>query len=102
MAAATLVRTRDSLALAVDEIGAGAPLVFAHGLSSNRQQTLEELLPLASGLRIVAFDQRRHGESSPVTDPDLYDPERMADDIGTVMDALPNFRAFAVAEPTHA
>lgn len=36
----------------------------------------------------MGFDQRGHGESTPVTDPARYDPERMTDDIAAVMDAL--------------
>lgn len=89
MASESVVRvaTGDSITLAVESSGAGTPLVFAHGLSSNRQHTLRSLAPLLDRFRLVAFDQRGHGNSTPVTDPALYDPERMADDIGAVMDA---------------
>ncbi|MCK4514222.1 MAG: alpha/beta hydrolase [Spirochaetaceae bacterium] len=83
----------DGLELAVEVFGAGPPLVFAHGLTGNRSNTRDQLAPLADHYRIVAFDQRGHGDSTPITDPALYDAERMANDIAAVMDALDIERA---------
>lgn len=78
----------DGLVLAVEGIGQGSPLVFAHGLTATRRNTLEQLAPLSPHYRIIAFDQRGHGASTPLTDPARYDPQRMAQDMGAVMDGL--------------
>ncbi|MGE5603422.1 MAG: alpha/beta fold hydrolase [Nitrososphaerales archaeon] len=78
----------DGLELAVETFGEGPWLVFAHGLTGNRHVTGRQFAPLADRYRIVIYDQRGHGDSTPVTDPALYDQERMAGDMAAVMDAL--------------
>lgn len=78
----------DGLELAVETSGAGPWLVFAHGLTGNRHGTRRQFAPLAERFRIVIYDQRGHCDSTPVADPALYDLERMAGDMETVMDAL--------------
>ena len=83
----------DGLELAVETFGAGPPLVFAHGLTGNRSNTCDQLTPLADRYQIIAFDQRGHGDSTPITNPALYDAERMANDIEVIMDALDIERA---------
>lgn len=88
----------DGLELAVETFGAGPPLVFAHGLTGTRGNSRDQLTPLADHYRIVIFDQRGHGDSTPVTDPALYDAERMAADIAAVMDALDIERAIVGGE----
>lgn len=79
--------------LVVESFGAGPPLVFAHGLSGNRRSTKRQLTPLAPRYRVVVFDQRGHGDSTPVTDPAGYDLNDMAEDMSKVMDALEIDRA---------
>ena len=88
----------DGLQLVVETVGRGAPLVFAHGLTGNRQVVLAELVPLTERYRIVTFDQRGHGDSTAVSDPALYTPARMAGDVGAVMDALGIQRAIVGGE----
>jgi pimeloyl-ACP methyl ester carboxylesterase len=78
----------DGLELAVETFGDGPALVFAHGLTGARSNTRDQFTPLADHYRVVTFDQRGHGDSTPVTDPALYDAERMAGDMAAVMDAL--------------
>lgn len=78
----------DGLELAVETFGDGPWLVFAHGLTGNRHGTRRQFAPLADRYRIVIYDQRGHCDSTPVTDPALYDLERMAGDMAAVMDAL--------------
>ena len=78
----------DGLDLVVEWIGSGPTILFGHGLSGNRGATLEQLESLSTTHRVVAFDQRGHGESSPVVDPDLYEPRRMAEDMGAILDAI--------------
>jgi pimeloyl-ACP methyl ester carboxylesterase len=78
----------DGLEIVAETFGAGPPLVFAHGLSGNRHGVRRQLAALADRYRIVIFDQRGHGDSSPITDPARYTPEAMAEDMAAVMDAL--------------
>ena len=78
----------DGLTLVAETTGEGPPLVFSHGLTNNRLQGHLLLQPLIGAYQLVVFDQRGHGESTPVTDPACYDPEHMTNDIVAVMDAL--------------
>jgi pimeloyl-ACP methyl ester carboxylesterase len=84
--------------LIVESFGAGPTLIFAHGLTGNRQSTKRQFLSLAPQYRIVTYDQRGHGDSTPVTDPAGYDPAVMAADMGAVMDALGIARAIVGGE----
>ena len=88
----------DGLKIAAETFGAGAPLVFAHGLTGNRQAIRRQFESLADRYRIVIFDQRGHCDSSPVIDPALYDPSRMADDMRAVLDHLKIDRAIIGGE----
>ena len=84
----TLTVHSDGLEIAVEMIGSGPTILFGHGLSGNRKNTLEQFKPLYETHRIVAFDQRGHAESSPVTNAALFEPRRMSQDMGAVLDAL--------------
>lgn len=88
----------DGLEIVAESVGRGRPIIFAHGLTSNRTRSLRQLEPLRSDFRIVVFDQRGHADSSAVTDPALYTVERMAGDIGAVMDAAGIRRAIVGGE----
>lgn len=78
----------DGLTLKSEERGSGPPLVFAHGLTGNRGGVFEQLEGLTDRYRIIAYDHRGHGDSTPVRNPKLYDPHLMAEDMAAVMDAL--------------
>lgn len=78
----------DGLEIVAETFGSGPPIVFAHGLTGNRHVTRKQFTPLANSYTIVTFDQRGHCDSTPVTDPALYDAGRMAADMAAVMDAL--------------
>ena len=88
----------DGLTIAVETFGSGPPIVYAHGLTGNRLVTQRQFATLADRYTIVSFDQRGHCDSTPVTDPALYDPERMAGDMAAVMDALGIERAIVGGE----
>jgi pimeloyl-ACP methyl ester carboxylesterase len=88
----------DGLELTVETFGDGPPLVFAHGLTGNRQGSRAQFAALAERYRVVIYDQRGHGDSTPITDPAGYDVERMADDMAAVMDALDIGRAIVGGE----
>jgi pimeloyl-ACP methyl ester carboxylesterase len=78
----------DGLRLAVEEFGSGPPLLYGHGLTGSRNQTAHQLAPLASTHRVIVYDQRGHGDSTPVTDPAAYGVEGMAGDVAAILDAL--------------
>lgn len=88
MAEESLKVSSDGLELQVEAFGEGRPFLFAHSLGGCRHQVRRMLEPLAREFRIITFDQRGHCGSTPVTDPALYDPQRMAADVGAVLDAL--------------
>ncbi len=88
----------DSIELAAETFGEGPWLVFAHGLTGNRHSSRRQLAPLADRYRIAIYDQRGHGESTPVTDEALYDLDRMAGDMLAVMAALEIDRAIVGGE----
>lgn len=88
----------DDIRIAVDSFGHGPPLIFAHGLTGHRRLTRLELEPLAARWRVILFDQRGHGASTPVTDAALYEPARMAADMRAVLDALAIERAIVGGE----
>jgi 3-oxoadipate enol-lactonase len=88
----------DDLSLAAETAGAGRPLVFSHGLTDNRQQGRRLLAPLLHAFRLVTFDQRGHGDSTPVTDPARYDASEMTGDLAAVLDALQVPRAVIAGE----
>jgi pimeloyl-ACP methyl ester carboxylesterase len=78
----------DGLHLVVQTHGRGPEVVFAHGLTAHRGVTWRQLRPLARSHRAVGFDQRGHGDSTPVRDARLFALERMAADIGRIQDSL--------------
>lgn len=88
----------DGLELTVEAFGDGPPLVFAHGLTGNRDGSRAQFAPLAERYHIVIYDQRGHGDSTPITDPAGYAVERMAEDMAAVLDALNIRRAIVGGE----
>jgi pimeloyl-ACP methyl ester carboxylesterase len=75
--------------LSGEQSGTGIPIVLLHGLTATRRyvvmgsRTLER-----SGHRVVAYDARGHGHSSPATAPGAYTYELLADDLRAVLDDL--------------
>ena len=88
----------DGLRIAAETFGAGEPLIFAHGLTGNRHATRRQFERLADCYRVVIFDQCGHYDSTPVTDPALYEPSRMAEDMRAVLDHLKIERAIIGGE----
>jgi pimeloyl-ACP methyl ester carboxylesterase len=85
------VRTPDGVLLAGEQAGAaGAPaIVLLHGLTATRRYVVmgSRLLERA-GYRVIAYDSRGHGHSSPAPDPEAYGYEWLARDLAAVLDAL--------------
>jgi pimeloyl-ACP methyl ester carboxylesterase len=77
--------------------GEGEPIVLVHGFASTKNVNwvypswVSELKK--SGRRVIAFDNRGHGESSKLYDPHQYELDTMASDITALMDHLDLDRA---------
>jgi pimeloyl-ACP methyl ester carboxylesterase len=84
--------------LACEDQGAGLPLVLAHGLTATRRYVVHgsHLLERA-GYRVVSYDARGHGESSPAPDPRAYGYGEMVADLSQVLDELQVGRAVLIS-----
>jgi pimeloyl-ACP methyl ester carboxylesterase len=72
--------------------GEGAPVVLVHGFASNKEVNwaytgwVTELA--GAGKRVIALDNRGHGESTKLYDPDAYHSATMAEDVRALLDHL--------------
>jgi len=88
------VSARDGTRLAGEGAGEGVPIVLLHGLTATRRYVVMGSRMLErSGHRVVAYDARGHGHSSPAPAPDAYSYELLADDLLRVLDELEIDRA---------
>jgi pimeloyl-ACP methyl ester carboxylesterase len=84
----------DGVRLSVSDHGSGPAIVLLHGLTATRRyvvmgsRTLER-----SGHRVVAYDARGHGRSSPAPSPSAYGYDDLAGDLEAVLDGLEIDRA---------
>jgi len=71
-----------------DGDGRAAPIVLLHGLTATRRYVVMGSTALQrAGRRVIAYDARGHGRSSPASDPGDYGYERLALDLAAVLDA---------------
>jgi pimeloyl-ACP methyl ester carboxylesterase len=76
------------VALAGEEAGEGVPVVLLHGLTATRRYVVMGSKALErSGHRVIAYDARGHGDSSPAPSPDGYGYGELAADLRAVLDA---------------
>ena len=72
--------------------GPGDPILLIHGFASNRvvnwANTLWIKTLLHAGFRVIAFDNRGHGESEKLYDPAAYESSIMAEDARRLLDHL--------------
>jgi 3-oxoadipate enol-lactonase len=74
--------------LSVSQAGEGTPVVLLHGLTATRRYVVMGSRSLErSGHRVVAYDARGHGASSPAPSASAYGYELLADDLAAVLDA---------------
>jgi len=74
--------------LAADESGDGPPVLLLHGLTATRRYVVMGSKVLErSGHRVIKYDARAHGHSSPAPSPDAYTYDLLADDAIAVLDA---------------
>jgi pimeloyl-ACP methyl ester carboxylesterase len=75
--------------LAASDDGDGIPVVLLHGLTATRRYVVMGSKSLErSGHRVVAYDARGHGASSPAPRPDAYTYDALAADLEAVLDEL--------------
>jgi pimeloyl-ACP methyl ester carboxylesterase len=85
------------LTLSGETVGDGTPLVLLHGLTATRRNVVQGSRHLLKrGRRLIAYDSRGHGESSPAPDPDAYEYADLAADLTAVADGV-GLDRFAVA-----
>ncbi len=94
------IDTDDGVTLAAEQAGekssssSSSPIVLLHGLTATRRYVvMGSRLLERSGLRVVSYDARGHGRSTPAPDPCAYGYERLASDLLTVLDTLDIERA---------
>lgn len=85
------IATPDGVQLAVDDAGAGAgpAIVLLHGLTATRRHVVMGSRALErGGRRVIAYDARGHGQSSPAASPAAYRYDELAADLAAVLDVL--------------
>lgn len=86
----------DGVQIAYDDIspagGADRAIVLIHGFASNRNEGWKRTGWYAAferrRTRVIALDQRGHGESAKLYEPQAYERERLAADVLNLMDEL--------------
>jgi pimeloyl-ACP methyl ester carboxylesterase len=77
---------RGSIILTGEETGEGAPIVLLHGLSATRRNVVQGSRHLARrGYRLIAYDARGHGASSPAPDSAGYEYADLVADLEAVL-----------------
>jgi pimeloyl-ACP methyl ester carboxylesterase len=77
---------RDGVVLRGEQTGDGPPVVLLHGLSATRRNVVQGSRHLIKrGYRLIAYDARGHGLSSPAPS---YEYEELVDDLEAVLDHL--------------
>jgi pimeloyl-ACP methyl ester carboxylesterase len=84
----------DGASLAAEEAGEGIPVVLLHGLTATRRYVVMGSRSLErSGHRVVTYDARGHGSSSPAAIPAAYTYPDLVADLAAVLDTLEIDRA---------
>ena len=82
----------DSVEIAFDDAGQGEPILLIHGFASNGRVNWVDpgwvKTLLAVGFRVITIDNRGHGESEKLYNPDLYSAPEMAEDARRLLDHL--------------
>ena len=85
---AEIVVQGPGVTLAGDETGEGIPVVLLHGLTATRRYVVMGSRALErSGHRVIAYDARGHGRSSPAPVPETYTYDNLGRDLEAVLDA---------------
>lgn len=85
---------RDGVDLAVSDAGEGSAVVLLHGLTATRRYVVMGSRALErSGHRVLAYDARGHGRSTPAPEPDAYGYAELGADLEAVLDGAGVARA---------
>jgi 3-oxoadipate enol-lactonase len=72
--------------LSGEEVGEGPPVTLLHGLTATRRYVLHGSVALArSGRRLISYDARGHGQSSPAPEGEGYGYTALVGDLRTVL-----------------
>jgi len=85
-----------NLAIAVTDVGAGPPVVLLHGLACGKRMWFHQIGALRKHFRVIAYDQRGHGQSDAPPAAADYSAAHLARDLQGVLDALKIERAAIV------
>jgi pimeloyl-ACP methyl ester carboxylesterase len=78
---------RGGVRLAAEEVGEGKPVVLLHGLTATRRYVVMGSTALPrSGHRMLSYDARGHGRSSPAQGAQDYGYEQLGLDLEAVLD----------------
>jgi pimeloyl-ACP methyl ester carboxylesterase len=77
----------DGLRFHYRDSGAGLPFVFQHGLGADVEQSFGLFAP-PRGCRLIAFDCRAHGHTTPIGTEDRISVNGFAADLGAFLDHL--------------
>jgi pimeloyl-ACP methyl ester carboxylesterase len=84
--------THEGVEIAFLDQGEGEPIVLVHGFASNKEVNWVNpgwvTTLTRAGRRVIALDNRGHGASTKLYDPDAYHSGRMADDVRALLDHL--------------
>lgn len=88
--------TSDGVSIAYDDVtpagGAERTIVLIHGFASNRNEGWKRTGWYSAferrRMRVIALDQRGHGESAKLYEPQAYEREKLAGDVLALMDHL--------------
>jgi 3-oxoadipate enol-lactonase len=76
-----------TVALAVEDVGEGPPIVLAHGLTATRRYVVHGSKMLErSGYRVIGYDARGHGDSDPAPDAGAYEYDDLVGDLERLLD----------------
>src|SRR4029078_8921530 len=87
-AMATITVEARGVSLAGEEAGGVSPAARLHGLTATRRYVVMGSRALErDGHRVIAYDARGHGASSPAPDPQAYRYEDLARDLRAVLES---------------
>lgn len=76
----------DGVRIAGEDVGEGPAIVLLHGLTATRRYVLHGSLALARrGYRLISYDARGHGESSPAPEGEGYGYPELTSDLAAVL-----------------